>query len=129
MALFWAYTGLRVLVFLVLLGALWLVGVRGLIGVLVALVLGIPLSIYVLAAPRARLAAALQDHVDARNDHQASLRRRLNGEDDGDGGDGGDDDGEAGEAGALRERGFDPGALDGSHEAIDPGEGRSDTGR
>ena len=123
MALFWAYTGLRVLVFLVLLGALWLVGVRGLIGVLVALVLGIPLSIYVLAAPRARLAAALQDHVDARNDHQASLRRRLNGEDDG------DDDDDDGEAGALRERGFDPGALDGSHEAIDPGEGRSDTGR
>lgn len=102
MGLFWLYTGLRVLVFLVLFGALWLVGVRGLLGALLALVLGIPLSIYVLAGPRRRLAAALQDHVDARGEHQADLRRRLNGE---------EPDGSEAHPGA--------GELDGSHEAID----------
>ncbi|MDR1999294.1 MAG: DUF4229 domain-containing protein [Frankiaceae bacterium] len=100
MGLFWMYTGLRAALFAVLFGGLWLVGVRGWFGLLVALVLGIPASIYVLATPRARLAAALQDHVDARGEHQAQLRRRL-------GGDQPDADQ------------LDAGRLDGSHEAID----------
>lgn len=110
--LFWLYTGLRVLVFLVLFGALWLVGVRGLLGALIALILGIPLSIFVLAAPRRRLAAALQDHVDARTDHQTQLRRRLNGDD-------GDD-------AEYVEHVQDVSALDGSHEAIELHKGPSD---
>lgn len=126
MGLFWMYTGLRVLVFLVLFGALWLVGVRGLLGALIALVLGIPLSIFVLAGPRARLAAALQDHVDARNEHQMQLRRRLNGDElDGDDVDGDEADGDEPDP-------LDPSAFADEPDEVrrgDPRAHRPDSGR
>lgn len=57
---FWIYTALRVAVFGILYGLLWLVGVRDLLGAALALVLSVPLSYALLARPRAALAAALQ---------------------------------------------------------------------
>jgi hypothetical protein len=76
----WLYTFLRAVIFGVLFGLLWLLGLKGLLGALVALVLSVPLSMVLLARPRARLAAGLEGHTDARRERQDVLRKRLNGE-------------------------------------------------
>lgn len=79
-AALWIYTALRVLVFAVLLGLLWLFGLRGLLGAVVALALSLPLSYVLLARPRARLAASLEDRLDRRRVERDDLESRLSGE-------------------------------------------------
>ncbi|SDI94406.1 Protein of unknown function [Frankineae bacterium MT45] len=62
----WLYTLLRVLIFAVLFGLLWLVGVKGLLGALIAAVLSIPVSFVLLARPRAMFAATIEENIQTR---------------------------------------------------------------
>ena len=79
LAALWLYTLLRVLLFGAVFGVLWLVGVRGFLGAMIALILTLPLSYVLLAGARQRMAASVagrfQEHRarDARLDDE--LRR------------------------------------------------------
>ena len=59
LAWFWIYTALRLGLYLVVFGLLWLFGLGGFVGAAVALVLTIPLSFVILARPRAAMVASL----------------------------------------------------------------------
>ncbi|MDP9094067.1 MAG: DUF4229 domain-containing protein, partial [Actinomycetota bacterium] len=61
----WLYTVLRFGLFLVLWGLLYAAGLSGLIGALLAALLSVPLSYVLLARPRARLAATVEQRVAA----------------------------------------------------------------
>ncbi len=78
----WLYTALRFGLFFALFGLLWLVGVKGFLGAVIALVLSVPLSFVLLAKPRAAFAAVLEQRVDARRARQAELDAKLRGDDD-----------------------------------------------
>jgi len=84
MSTMWLYTALRFGLFFALFGLLWLVGVKGFLGAIIALVLSVPLSFVLLAKPRAAFAAVLEQRVNARRARQAELDARLRGDDDGD---------------------------------------------
>lgn len=77
---FWLYTFLRIALFGGVWGVLWLVNVRGMLGVLIAVVLSVPLSFVLLARPRAALAGALELRASERKDREDDLRHRLAGE-------------------------------------------------
>lgn len=76
----WLYSLLRILLFLVLFGVLWLIGVRGLLGAFVAAVISIPLSFVLLARPRqffaARVEQNLRQKADSRERRVAELEPR-----------------------------------------------------
>jgi Protein of unknown function (DUF4229) len=76
------YTAGRVLVFAVLAGLLWLVGLRGFLLVIAALVLSIPVSYFLLARQRDALAADLERKVTNRQARREDLRSQLRGDDD-----------------------------------------------
>lgn len=76
------YTAGRVLVFAVLAGIAWLVGLRGFLLVVVALVLSIPASWYLLARQRNAMAADLERRVTERQSRRSELRSQLRGDDD-----------------------------------------------
>jgi hypothetical protein len=78
----WLYTALRFGLFFALFGLLWLVGVKGFLGAVIALVLSVPLSFVLLAKPRAAFAAVLEQRVNARRARQAELDAELRGDDD-----------------------------------------------
>jgi hypothetical protein len=78
----WLYTLLRFGVFFVLFGLLWLFGLGGFVAALIALVLSIPLSYVLLVGPRQRLAANLEQRINARRSKEADLDQKLSGEDD-----------------------------------------------
>jgi len=78
----WLYTILRFGLFLVVWGLLNLAGLHGLIGAAAAVVLSVPLSFVLLARPRARFAATIEQRVNARRGHRAELDQRLSGDDD-----------------------------------------------
>lgn len=78
---FWVYTLLRVALFCALWGALWLVDVRGMLGLLIAVLLSVPLSFVLLARPRAALASTLEQRVEQRKAREDELRHRLAGDD------------------------------------------------
>ena len=59
----WAYTGLRVGIFLVLWGLLFLVGVGGFLAAVIALILSIPLSYALLRGQRAALSATIEQRI------------------------------------------------------------------
>ena len=80
LAWFWIYTGLRVAVFAIILGLLWVSGVRGLLGAAVALVLSVPLSYVILARPRARLTEALHDRLMGRRQRTEAFDAQLSGD-------------------------------------------------
>ncbi len=82
MGAMWLYTALRFGLFFALFGLLWLVGVKGFVGAVIALVLSVPLSFVLLAKPRAAFAAVLEQRVDARRARQAELDAKLRGDDD-----------------------------------------------
>jgi hypothetical protein len=82
---FWVYTLLRAALFGAVWGALWLVNVRGMLGLLIAVLLSVPLSFVLLARPRAALAASLETRVAERKVREEQLRRRLDGTDSTDG--------------------------------------------
>jgi len=80
MGAMWFYTVLRFGLFFVLFGLLWLVGVKGFLGAVIALALSVPLSFVLLARPRQAFAAVLEQRVDARKARQADLDAQLEGE-------------------------------------------------
>ncbi len=77
----WVYTVLRFGLFFVLWGLLVLVGLTGLFAALVAVVLSVPLSFVLLARPRARFAAQLEQRVNAARENRARLDDELGGDD------------------------------------------------
>ena len=81
MGAMWLYTLLRFGLFFVLFGLLWLVGVKGFLGAVIALALSVPLSFVLLAKPRRAFAAVLEQRVDARKQRQAELDADLQGDD------------------------------------------------
>jgi len=78
----WLYTLLRLGVFFVLFGLLWLFGLGGFVAALIALVLSIPLSYVLLVGPRQKLAANLEQRINARRSKAADLDQKLSGDDD-----------------------------------------------
>ncbi|MCU1689377.1 MAG: hypothetical protein JWN20_1305 [Jatrophihabitantaceae bacterium] len=77
---FWLYTLLRVGLFGAVWGVLWVVNVRGMLGLLIAVLLSVPLSFVLLARPRAALAESLEQRVSERKVREDDLRLRLAGE-------------------------------------------------
>jgi hypothetical protein len=75
------YTAGRVLVFAVLAGLCWLVGLRGFLLVVVALLLSIPVSYFLLARQRNALAADVERKVTGRRARREDLRSQLRGDD------------------------------------------------
>jgi hypothetical protein len=75
------YTAGRVLVFAVLAGLLWLVGLRGFLLVIAALVLSVPVSYFLLARQRDALAADVERKVTNRQSRREDLRSQLRGDD------------------------------------------------
>jgi Protein of unknown function (DUF4229) len=76
------YTAGRVVIFAVLAGLLWLVGLRGFPLVIAALVLSIPASYFLLARQRDALAADVERKVTRRQSRRQDLRSQLRGDDD-----------------------------------------------
>ena len=73
----WLYTILRFGLFFALWGILVLVGLHGLLAPLVALVLSVPLSLVLLARPRAAFTRQLEARLDARRAEREDLDLRL----------------------------------------------------
>lgn len=73
----WLYTLLRFGLFFALWGLLVLLGLHGLVAPLVALVLSVPLSLVLLAGPRARFTRQLEARIEARRAAQDDLNARL----------------------------------------------------
>ncbi len=78
MGALWLYTTLRFAMFFALWGLLLLAGLGGLFAAFIALVLSIPLSLVLLARPRARVASNLEQRVNAHRAARADLDSRLN---------------------------------------------------
>jgi uncharacterized protein DUF4229 len=76
------YTVGRIVVFAVLAGLLWLVGLRGFLVVFAALLLSIPVSYFFLARQRNALAADVERKVTDRQSRRQNLRSQLRGDDD-----------------------------------------------
>ena len=73
----WLYTGLRFGLFFVLWGIVYLLGVRGFLGPLIALVLSVPLSFVALARPRANFTRQLELRIEARREQRSHLDAEL----------------------------------------------------
>lgn len=73
----WLYTLLRFGMFFALWGLLLLAGLSGLFAALIALVLSVPLSLVLLARPRARVAANIEERINAHREARADLDSRL----------------------------------------------------
>ena len=63
-------------------GVLYLAGLHGLIAALVAVVLSVPLAFVLLARPRARFAATIEQRVEAQRARRAQLDEQLAGDED-----------------------------------------------
>jgi len=79
----WLYTLLRFGLFFALWGLLALAGLGGLFAAALALVLSVPLAWVLLAKPRQRFAANIEQRVNARKQHRADLDAELSGSDEG----------------------------------------------
>ena len=77
----WLYTVLRFGLFFLLWWLVVLAGLGGFLAAVVALVLSVPLSFVLLAAPRDRFAANIEARVNARREAQADLDEQLSGND------------------------------------------------
>ena len=77
----WIYTILRFGLFFALFGLLWLVGVKGFLGAIIALALSVPLSFVLLSRPRQAFAQVLEQRFDARKAREADLDAQLRGDD------------------------------------------------
>jgi hypothetical protein len=73
----WGYTLLRFGMFFALWGVLLLVGLGGLVAAMLALLLSIPLSLVLLAGPRARVAQNVERRVDAARAARRDLDAQL----------------------------------------------------
>jgi len=81
MGALWLYTLLRFALFGVLFALLWLLGVGGLLGALIAIALSVPLSYVLLARPRAALSQTIEERLAARHNRNVDLDARLRGDD------------------------------------------------
>jgi Protein of unknown function (DUF4229) len=79
MSVMWIYTLARFGLFGVLYGILWLVGVGGFLGAIIALALSVPLSWVLLARPRQAFAANIEQRVNARVAKKAAFDAELDG--------------------------------------------------
>ncbi|MDQ2836361.1 MAG: DUF4229 domain-containing protein [Actinomycetota bacterium] len=77
----WLYTVLRFAMFFILWGLLWVAKVPSLLAAVIALVLSVPLSFVLLRKQRSRMAANLEQRVNARHTQRDDLDARLSGED------------------------------------------------
>lgn len=77
---FWIYTIARFAMFVVLALVLWLVGVPYLFAGLIAIVVSVPLSWFLLAKPREAFARTIEARVGQRQERNADLGKRLEGE-------------------------------------------------
>ena len=77
----WLYTLLRFGLFFALWGLLVLAGLGGLFAAALALVLSVPLAWVLLARPRARFAANIEQRVNSRKQHRADFDAELAGDD------------------------------------------------
>jgi hypothetical protein len=77
----WLYTILRFLVFGILFGLLWLVGVPAFLAAVLGLFLSVPLSYVLLARPRAALAETVEEVVCVRSAPSEETNSRLKGDD------------------------------------------------
>ncbi|MGH8960532.1 MAG: DUF4229 domain-containing protein [Jatrophihabitantaceae bacterium] len=73
----WLYTILRFALFFALWGLMLLLGLHGFVAALVALALSIPLALVLLAVPRARFAATVEQRMNAHRDERAQLDAEL----------------------------------------------------
>jgi hypothetical protein len=73
----WLYTLLRFVMFLVIWGVLVLLGINGFLGAVIAAVISVPLSFVLLARPRARFAANLEQRVNAQRARRADFDTEL----------------------------------------------------
>ena len=76
----WLYTLLRFGLFFALWGLLVLAGLGGLFAAALALVLSVPLAWVLLARPRARFAANIEERVNSRKQQRADLDAELAGD-------------------------------------------------
>lgn len=77
----WLYTILRFALFFAVWGLLSLAGLHGFLGAVVAIVLSVPLSYVLLARPRARFAANIEQRVNAHRETRTNFDDRLAGDD------------------------------------------------
>jgi O-antigen ligase len=77
----WVYTVLRFGLFLALWGLLVVAGVHGLFAAVLAVILSVPLSFVLLARPRARFAATIEQRINAQRADREHLDDQLSGED------------------------------------------------
>lgn len=77
LAALWVYTLLRLLLFAAVFGVLWLVGVRGFLAAMIALVLTLPLSYVLLAGPRERMASSVTGRLVQRRERDERLDDEL----------------------------------------------------
>jgi hypothetical protein len=73
----WLYTVLRFALFFAVWGVIYLIGLHGYVGAVLALVVSVPLSFVLLAKPRAMFTEQLQLRMDARNAARARLDKEL----------------------------------------------------
>jgi O-antigen ligase len=73
----WLYTILRFGLFFALWGLLVVLGLRGFLAPVLALVLSVPLSFVLLARPRARFTGRLEQRLAAHRAERADLDARL----------------------------------------------------
>jgi hypothetical protein len=78
---FWVYTLARFALFGVLWAILWLVGVPWLFAAMIAIVVSVPLSWFLLAKPRLAFAATIEARVSQRAHRSVDLAKRLEGDD------------------------------------------------
>lgn len=78
---FWVYTLARFALFAVLFLLLWAVGVPFIFAGLIAVVVSVPLSWFLLAKPRQAFAATIEERVDSRRERARDLEARLEGGD------------------------------------------------
>jgi hypothetical protein len=78
----WLYTILRFALFFALWGIVVLIGINGVLAAFIALVLSVPLSFVLLAVPRARFAAQVEERLNARRTEREKLDDELDPGDD-----------------------------------------------
>ena len=77
MGAMWLYTVLRVALFFALWGIVWLLGARGLLAPVIALVISIPLSYVLLARPRAAFSMQIEQRLEAQRLRRAEFDQQL----------------------------------------------------
>jgi len=75
------FTLLRFGLFAVLWAILYIIGLEWFVAALIALVLSIPLSLVLLAKPRAMLSQTIEQRIEAQKERRAQFDARLEGDD------------------------------------------------